>query len=77
MTLKQFLASIDEDAKRKKLRAKADFNAAVNDCRCGLYDKWFRYHREDSGLAYDVGWMHANETIKVDKVTFNTEDIFP
>lgn len=28
----------------------------MEDCKLGIYDKWFRYHRSDDGAAYDKGW---------------------
>lgn len=29
--------------------------AAIKDARGGIYDKWYRYHREDSS-HYDTAW---------------------
>lgn len=29
--------------------------AAIKDARGGVYDKWYRYHREDN-LHYDTAW---------------------
>lgn len=29
--------------------------AAIRDARAGIYDKWYRYHREDNS-HYDTAW---------------------
>lgn len=29
--------------------------AAIKDARAGIYDKWYRYHREDNS-HYDTAW---------------------
>lgn len=29
----------------------------------GIYDKWYRYHRSDDGVAYDKGVRRATEEI--------------
>lgn len=47
-----------------------DYLQGVNDCKCGIYDKWFRYNHNDEGQAYDLGWMIQNETTKNERVIF-------
>lgn len=70
MTLQDLYASIDARAEMQKKVAQHDYNIAQEDCKHGVYDKWYRYNRKDDGFAYDLGWMHANETFKNDKVNF-------
>lgn len=47
-----------------------DYEQGINDCKCGIYDKWFRYNHKDEGQAYDLGWMFQNQTTKNEKVLF-------
>lgn len=47
-----------------------DFNMGAQDCKAGIYDKWYRYHHDDCGAAYDAGWQYKNEEVKNDKVIF-------
>lgn len=49
---------------------KHDYEQGVNDCRCGIYDKWFRYNHQDNGHAYDLGWMFQNQTTKNSIIQF-------
>lgn len=70
MTLQDLFDSIDARAEMKKKVAQQDYNIAQSDCKVGVYDKWYRSNRKDDGLAYDLGWMHANETVKNDSVHF-------
>ena len=37
----------------------SDVKAGYNDAKAGVYDKWFRYHRQDDGAAYAAGQMAA------------------
>lgn len=37
-----------------------DFEKGIADCKAGIYDKWFRYNRDDDGARYDAGWTHQN-----------------
>lgn len=66
-TLKQ---EIIEQANRRIETAEHDYKQAMNDCKNGIYDKWFRYHRTDDGRAYDMGWMEQNKTTMVERVQF-------
>lgn len=61
---------IIDSARAKIKQAKHDYEQAVNDCKNGIYDKWFRYHRTDDGRAYDLGWMEQNKTTMVERVQF-------
>lgn len=68
-TIEAYKAEILRRANEKIEQAEHDYNQAINDCKNGLYDKWFRYHRDDVGHAYDLGWMGQNiktqnETVK-------------
>lgn len=47
-----------------------DYLQGINDCKCGIYDKWFRYNHKDEGQAYDLGWMFQNQTTQNEKVLF-------
>lgn len=64
-----------EDAAAKRLAsqietAKHDYQEGMNDCKAGIYDKWFRYNHRDSGRAYDLGWMEQNKTTQNETVSF-------
>ena len=51
-----------------KARFNADVKAWQNDAKAGIYDKWYRHHRDDDGAAYDAGWISArneNENIQI------------
>lgn len=37
----------------------ADFKQGLIDAKAGIYDKFYRYNREDDGLDYDRGWKAA------------------
>ena len=76
MTLQDLFASIDIEAQNKKAVAEKDYKAGEADCEAGYYDKWYRYNRNDDGLAYDFGWMHANRTVKNENVSFIEYDIY-
>lgn len=62
-TFEAYKAEILKEANEK-------INQAMNDCKNGIYDKWFRYHRNDDGRAYDLGWMFQNETTQNETVKF-------
>lgn len=42
----------------------------IIDCKQGIYDKFFRYNRNDDGSAYDAGWQYQNMTTQNDSVNF-------
>lgn len=70
MTLQDLFDHIDARAEMKKKVAQQDYNKGQEHCKHGNYDTWYRCHRSDDGLAYDLGWTHANETVKNDKVNY-------
>ena len=45
---------------RKKATALHDQSAARRDARAGIYDKWYRNHREDNS-NYDTAWNSEKE----------------
>ncbi len=38
-----------------------DIQRGLQDAQYGIYDKFFRYNRNDDGAAYDKGWQQAVE----------------
>lgn len=62
----QFIQDLKEEMKQNE----KDEQAAIRDCRNGIYDKWYRYHREHDGRAYDRAWQKENEQVQNEKVTF-------
>lgn len=38
-----------------------DIQRGLQDAKYGIYDKFFRYNRNDDGAAYDKGWQQAVE----------------
>lgn len=38
-----------------------DFRAGYTACFAGYYDKWYRYNRNDDGVAYDEGYTAARK----------------
>lgn len=47
-----------------------DASKGIIDCKQGIYDKFFRYNRNDDGAAYDEGWQHQNLTTQNETVKF-------
>ena len=47
-----------------------DYLKGVEDCKIGIYDKWYRYNHPFDGLAYNDGWTHQNTITKNDTVRF-------
>lgn len=76
MTLKNLLDSLALEYQNKQAVAERDYLAGEADCKDGLYDKWYRYNRDDDGQAYNFGWMNANRTVKNDNVSFVEYDIY-
>lgn len=74
MELDKLLNLIDEEANRQKEQARKDFEAGMNDCKAGVYDKWYRYHHQYDGAAYDAGWVEQNKTTQNEKVRFMEND---
>lgn len=50
--------------------AEKDYEMGKEDCRRGVYDKWYRYNHKDDGRAYDLGWMEENQVIQNEVVKF-------
>jgi hypothetical protein len=48
----------------------------ARDCRCGIYDKWYRYNTIDDGKAYDDGWVEQNKITQNDEVRFLEVSLF-
>lgn len=69
-TLDDYLSHIQKIADAKKSAAVLHFKLGATDCELGIYDKWYRYHTEYDGFAYDLGWCKANERVKNDNVIF-------
>ena len=68
--MEALIKAIQTRADEKILTARKDFQKGEIDCKNGIYDKWYRYHREDDGLAYDKGWMFQNKTTQNEEVKF-------
>lgn len=47
-----------------------DIEQGMQDCKVGIYDKWYRYNRQDDGQAYDAGWTLQNKTTQNEEVKF-------
>lgn len=75
-TLQKLEREINERAKIAIEIARTDYHAGMRDCQSGIYDKWYRYSRDDDGRAYDLGWQYQNETTKNDSVKFIERSIF-
>lgn len=45
---------------REKITALNDQSAGARDARAGIYDKWYRNHREDNS-NYDTAWNFEKE----------------
>lgn len=70
MTLQELKDQIIKEAQAKVEQAEKDATLGRRDCKLGIYDKWYRYHRKDDGLAYDIAWMEQNELTKNETVKF-------
>lgn len=68
--MEALIKAIQTRTDEKILTARKDFQKGEIDCKNGIYDKWYRYHREDDGLAYDKGWMFQNGTTQNEEVKF-------
>lgn len=69
-TIEDLKNQIMERAKAQIATAEHDYQKGIEDCKMGVYDKWFRYHRKDDGNAYDKGWAFQNQTIQCETVSF-------
>lgn len=70
MKFEDYRKEIFAEAKAKIKLGEHDYNQGIEDCKNGVYDKWFRYHRKDDGRAYDLGWMFQNESTQNEAVKF-------
>ncbi len=73
-TFETLRAEIEADADKIKAarieQARHDYERGKEDCKIGVYDKWYRYNHADDGRAYDAGWMEQNRDTKVENVQF-------
>jgi hypothetical protein len=46
----------------------SDFIKGQEDCKMGIYDKWYRYNH--NGVEYDKGWMEQNKETQNEVVIF-------
>jgi hypothetical protein len=69
-SFEQLQQEIIDRAKDEIKQARHDYDQGMNDCKNGIYDKWFRYHRKDDGRAYDLGWVFQNQTTQNETVKF-------
>ena len=77
MTFKELRNQLYNEYKKNCDRLEHDFKAGSNDCKNGIYDKWYRYNRKDHGYYYDQGWMETNLSVKNDEIEFINEPSFP
>lgn len=61
---------IAAEADKKLQTAVKDYECGMNDCKNGIYDKWYRYHHPYDGRAYDLGWCEQNKTTQNETVRF-------
>lgn len=69
-TLESYINELQERFEAKVKAAKRHYDAGRVDCKCGIYDKWYRYNTLDDGRAYDLGWTEQNKTTQNEKVQF-------
>ena len=69
-TLEAIISDINKDAEQRIANAKHDYAQGQADCKMGIYDKWYRYHRHDDGDAYNSGWYYQNQITQCERVTF-------
>ena len=69
-TLEQHIDQLNQQHENRILFVKHDYEKGMNDCKLGVYDKWYRYHRSDDGQAYDLGWMAMNKEVQNESVKF-------
>lgn len=69
-TIQDYLREIYERAAQQAGQAEKDYRVGERHCMQGLYDKWYRYNRDDDGEAYDLGWTTQNATTQNDTVRF-------
>lgn len=65
-----FRIELNEMFKEKLKQRVNDYIQGTLDCKLGIYDKWYRYNRQNDGRDYDKGWTEANEIIQNETVKF-------
>lgn len=70
MKLEELVKEVEAQQKETMKQLRHDYVKGMEDCKSGIYDKWFRYNRNDDGWSYDMGWMAQNEKTKNDSVRF-------
>lgn len=68
--LEQHIDELNQQHEYRISVIKYDYEKGMNDCKLGVYDKWYRYNRIDDGQAYDLGWMSMNKNIQNESVKF-------
>lgn len=58
------------DALGIAIKSILDMTAGMNDCKGGIYDKWYTDHRSDYGAAYNQGWRAMNHILGQDNIQF-------
>lgn len=69
-TIEYLTNQIMESAKAQISLAEHDYQKGIEDCKMGLYDKWYRYHRKDDGISYEKGWVFQNQVTQCETVSF-------
>lgn len=67
MEIKEYIKSKTQEIEESIM---SHYTAGVNDCKLGIYDKWFRYNASDEGEAYDMGWTEQNKITQNEEVYF-------
>lgn len=68
--LDDYIKQIQQEADSRKASARKHYEAGKNDCKAGIYDKWYRYNTRNDGRAYDIGWTEQNAITKNETVKF-------
>lgn len=69
-TINDYIKKICEEAEVSKREAMRHYETGKRDCQAGVYDKWYRYHTKNDGMAYDLGWTEQNGETKNDTIRF-------
>lgn len=70
MTIESYIEKIHAEAQTRENNALRHYEAGKQDCKLGIYDKWFRYNAADEGTAYDLGWTAQNKETQNETVRF-------
>lgn len=63
-TLEMIISEIKAECEKRILTARDNYSVGRQDCRNGVYDKWYRDHADFNGRAYDAGWHEENKTVR-------------